>query len=163
MTTIAYTNGIMASDSSWVGNDEIQDTSLTKIVRLTSGALWGGAGDADDRELVALLQHVKKPAQLPTKRQLHELRMDGVGLIVFPNGDVWKIEIGEKPEGCGVWPCNRGYAAVGSGAHLAIGYMGKGGSARDAVAFACRFDPYSRLPVHYLPLKKGEKPRKKAA
>lgn len=163
MTTIAYTNGIMASDSSWVGDDGIQDTSLTKIVRLSSGALWGSAGDADDRELLALLQHVKKPAQLPTKRQILELKWEGVALIVFPSGDAWKVQGGEKAEDCAVWPCNRGYAAVGSGAHLAIGYMGKGGSARDAVAFACRFDPNSRLPVHYMPLKKGEKVKKKAA
>ena len=163
MTTIAYTNGIMASDSSWVGNDEIQDTSLTKLVRLQSGALLGGAGDSDDREIVELLQHVKKPSQLPTRKQLMDLKIDYVGLIVFPSGEVFKIYVDSGKQDCGVWPCNRGYYAVGSGAHLAIGYMGKGGSARDAVAFACRFDPNSRLPVHYLPLKKTPKKLKKAA
>jgi hypothetical protein len=157
MTTIAYKDGVMACDSCWTG-DEMQETSQTKIVRLSSGALLGGSGDNDSREVYALLDKVKSAKSLPTRTQLAELRCSFSGLLALPNGSVFKIsaDFGEKEKDSdyGIWPVGRrGIAAAGAGAHLAIGAMAAGKSAREAVAIACAWDINSRLPVHMLELR----------
>ena len=64
MTVIAYRDGMMAADSCWSDNHENDSCSglifshAPKLRRLSSGALYGGAGASDDRELVALLDNV---------------------------------------------------------------------------------------------------------
>lgn len=157
MTTIAYKDGIMACDSCWTG-DEMQETSQSKIVRLSSGALLGGSGDNDSREIHQLLDKVKTAKQLPQRTQLAALRVSFSGLLVLRSGAVFKIsaDFGEKETDSdyGIWPVGRrGMAAAGSGGHLAIGAMAAGKSAREAVAIACGWDINSRLPVHALELK----------
>ena len=157
MTTIAYKAGVMACDSCWTDAD-LYDVAQTKIVRLASGALLGGSGDNDGREIEALLDKVKTARQLPTRTQLAALRSSFSGLLVLPSGAVFKVSAGydEKPRDAdyGIWPSGRkGVAAAGSGAHLAIGAMAAGKSAREAVAIACAWDIHSRLPVHALTLK----------
>lgn len=156
MTTIAYKGGIMACDSCWT-DDDLHETSQTKIVRLASGALLGGSGDNDSREIELLLDKVKTARHLPTRSLLAGLRSSFSGLLVLPNGAVFKVSAGydEKPRDAdfGIWACGRrGMAAAGSGAHLAIGAMSAGKSAREAVAIACTWDINSRLPVHSMKL-----------
>jgi hypothetical protein len=156
VTTIAYKDGVMACDSCWTG-DEMQEASQTKIVRLASGALLGGSGDNDSREIFQLLDKIKRDKQLPTRTQLAALRVSFSGLLALPNGEIFKIsaDFGEKESDSdyGIWPVGRrGLAAAGSGCHLAIGAMAAGKSAREAVAIACKFDINSRLPVHSLEL-----------
>lgn len=134
MTTIAYKDGIMACDSCWTG-DEMQETSQSKIVRLSSGALLGGSGDNDSREIHQLLDKVKTAKQLPQRTQLAALRVSFSGLLVLRSGAVFKIsaDFGEKETDSdyGIWPVGRrGMAAAGSGGHLAIGAMAAGKSAR---------------------------------
>lgn len=55
MTTIAYKDGIMASDSCWTGETDVQEVSAIKIRRLPSGALMGFSGANDAREMEELL------------------------------------------------------------------------------------------------------------
>lgn len=157
MTTIAYKSGVLACDSCWTG-DDMHETSQTKIIRLSSGALLGGSGDNDSREIHALLDKVKSAKQLPTRTQLAAMRASFSGLLVLPNGSVFKIaaDFGEKEAGSdyGVWPVGRrGIAAAGSGGHLAVGAMAAGKSAPEAVAIACAWDINSRLPVHSVTLR----------
>jgi hypothetical protein len=159
MTTIAYKAGLMACDSCWTG-DDMHGMSQSKIIRLSSGALLGGSGDNDSREIHALLDKVKSAKQLPTRTQLAALRASFSGLLVLPNGSIFKIsaDFGEKEPGSdyGIWPVGRrGIAAAGSGGHLAIGAMAAGKSALEAVAIACAWDINSRLPVHSLALRRG--------
>ncbi len=152
MTTIAYKAGILACDSAWANGSGCIATLLTKIFRLSSGACVGEAGDSDSRSVRLLLDKVKSFDKLPTAHELAECKLDYSALLVFQNGEVVELEIAHDKDTGGwagqVWKVNRGFAAVGSGSELALGFMGAGESAAKAVAFACSWDPYSKLPVH---------------
>ena len=158
MTSIAYKKGYMACDSCWTdGGSHIQQTSLIKIIRLSSGALLGSAGDNDCRAIYTLLDKVKSFDKLPTTQQLSETKCDYSGILVFKNGEAVIIEVDQPETEDGVWKAavykaNRGCAAVGTGAELAIGAMEAGCSAANAVAIACRWDVNSKVPVHTIPL-----------
>lgn len=155
MTTIAYKNGVMASDSCWDYND-LQEVSATKIKRLSSGALIGLSGDNDARDVYALFDKVKNEKHLPTRVQLATLRGSFGGVLVLPNGRVYRFntqfEEKDRKEDFGIWETNRGCTACGSGAEVAIGAMSAGKTANEAVAIACRWDKNSRAPVHLLRL-----------
>lgn len=153
MTTIAYRDGVMACDSCWASGG-LQTTSLTKIDRLSSGALFGAAGDGDIRALLALIDKIKSPNKLPTKAELAATRCEATGIIAFKTGQVWMISVekqGEHFEAM-VWPANRNIAGVGSGGELAVGAMAAGKNAAEAVRIACRYDINSRPPVHSVKL-----------
>lgn len=156
MTTIAYKDGIMACDSCWTYSDT-QVVSASKITRLSSGALLGQAGDNDARELESLLDKVKTARQLPLRSALAQVAVSFAGLLVLPNGQTFMVSCRENPKDfddeVGIWECNRGFAACGSGSDLAIGAMEAGKSAPESVRIACKFDINSRLPVHTVPLK----------
>lgn len=155
MTTIAYKDGIMACDSCWTIGDA-HATSLTKINRLASGGLLGQAGVNDSREMVTFLDKIKNERQLPTRRALLELRLEFGGIIVLPNGAVYKVTCREDPlnynDEVGFTPISRRISAVGSGAHFALGAMAAGKTAREAVKIATEFDINSRSPIHSMRL-----------
>lgn len=155
MTTIAWDGKTMACDSCWAMNGT-QTTSMTKLERLSSGAIIGAAGDGDIRALLALIDKIKMPNKLPTRHELAALRSEFLVLLAFPRGQVFHLGSGgeEGRYDAQIWPANRGIAAAGSGADLALGAMAAGKSAREAVAIACRFDINSRLPVHTMALAK---------
>lgn len=155
MTTVAYRDGVMACDSCWT-SDEAQTVSATKVRRLKHGLLWGASGDNDIREIVRLIDGCKTPASLPLRSALTAVRADCSGLVVFPNGKIFQIATAAKADSegdVGVWEVNRGFAAVGTGGHLALGAMAAGRSAAQAVAIACRFDINSRPPIHKISLR----------
>lgn len=161
MTTIAYRDGIMAGDSCWHANS-LQTTSMTKVTRLSSGSLFGAAGDGDIRGLLILLDKIRSIDRMPSRTDLAALKCDVQAILVFPRGQVSMISIAPGgPEGnnlehyeAQIWPANRGFTAVGTGAELAIGAMAAGKGARHAVGIACKFDINSRLPIHALALKR---------
>ena len=154
----------MACDSSYIGDDDAQDASMTKITRLSSGALLGGAGDSDDRDVIALFDKVKSPKQFPTRKQLAELALNYVGILVLPSGRIFKIyttaDPNPKDDRSMIWECNRGMAAAGSGAHLALGNMTATASAVEGVKAACKWNPYCRLPVHSVELRQKKRKKK---
>jgi len=156
MTTIAYKDGTIACDSCWTYM-ETQVVSASKITRLSSGGLLGQAGDNDGREMVTFLDKIKSPKQLPTRSALMELGISFVGVLVLPRGHAFMVASRENPKDfddeCGIWECNRGFIATGSGSDIALGAMAAGKSAADAVKIACKFDINSRLPVHVLKLR----------
>ncbi len=166
MTTIAVKAGVMACDSCWTDSNGLHGTSLNKITRLKSGALLGEAGDNDSRAVVKLLQNVKNYDQMPSAQELESTRVDYAALILFLNGETAEITITRHEGGsdvhftAGSHRVNRGGAAVGTGAMVAIGSMDAGKSAREAVEIACRRDPYSKGPVYAVALK-VEKPVRK--
>lgn len=148
----------MACDSCWTYNGT-QTTSLNKIVRLSSGALLGEAGDNDSRAIHPLFDKVKRPQQLPLPKALAETQVEYAGILALPNGSVFIIDIeflggsnGDNYKG-GIWPASGGIAAVGSGGDLALGAMEAGKSAAEAVRIACKRDVNSRLPIHVMHLK----------
>lgn len=150
----------MASDSCWASNGT-QTVSMIKIKRLTSGALLGGAGDNDGREMEVLLDKIRDPAKLPTRQQLIALKLSFEGLLALPRGGVWMISTGRVDDAgypteedvetdMGVWPAATmgGYAACGSGGDYALSAMDAGATARQAVEIACRRNINCRPPVH---------------
>lgn len=157
MTTVAYRDGIMASDSCW-STGSIVDSLACKVERLKSGALLGQSGDNDIREIIALLENVKTAKAMPTYSQLAAIRVDCTLLLVLPKGAIFKISTSKKltqddEDDLGVWRVERPLAAIGSGSDLALGAMAHGASAVQAVRIACRWDINSRPPVHQLTLK----------
>lgn len=155
MTTIAYRDGIMACDSCWAYSGT-QTTSASKIAKLSSGALLGASGDGDIRSFISMVDKIKTPDKLPSRLELAALRIDMCAVLAFPRGQVVMIEIGPSTGehfDAQIWPANRGIAAAGSGADVALGAMAAGKSAKDAAAIACRFDINSRLPIHTMALK----------
>lgn len=159
MTTIAFDGKSMSCDSCWTFGGTV-DTLSTKIVRLSSGALFGTAGQNDSRSVNALLDKVKTPAQLPSYEALMAVRADVLGLLVLPKGRIYKIATtiiapenwNEDMGDFGLWEISAAFTAVGSGGDLALVAMECGKASRDAVRIACKYDPQSRPPIHSMAL-----------
>lgn len=166
----------MACDSCWA-TCGTQDVSANKIVRLSSGALLGSAGDNDAREIYTLLDKIKDPHKLPSRKELASTRLDYEGLIAFPKGGVWLIATGRHDDAgypldydgssssdydFGCWPATTmgGYAACGSGGDLARGAMAGNPSlsAKGAVEVAIKHNINCRGPVHVFKLHAKQKP-----
>lgn len=161
MTTIAYTNGVMACDSLWTLGDKM-GSFATKIVRTRHGCLIGAAGTADSREIEKLLDKVKTPDALPTTAELASICAVSSVLMVFPDGRMFHIDtdVSGKKDDVGVIEIlGFTHSAIGSGAPFARTAMQLGKSAEEAVEIATMFDMYSRKPVHSLKL--GPNRRKK--
>ncbi len=165
MTTIAYRDGVMASDSRGTDESEMVLTDCQKLYTLDSGAILGTAGDDDIRKLLKLLGKAKTPGDLPSKKRLAKTQSDFKGILVFPTKEIFIIHIA-KPKSldedmdewtayvCEIWDS---MCAVGTGAPYAYGAMEAGKTAPQAVEIACKRDIYSALPVHTLEIsKQGE-------
>lgn len=173
MTVIAYRAGIMACDSCWSSNGT-QNVSMLKIVRLSSGALLGSAGDNDSRAMYELLDKVKDPRKLPSRADLAATKLDYDGLLALPKGGVYQIVTGKHTDAgyveddeadFGCWPAATmgGYAACGSGADYALSAMDAGATAREAVIIACRRNIYCRMPAHVVKLHSASLGKRRAA
>lgn len=150
MTVIAYRNGIMAGDSCWSEPESGLITTIqNKLLRLPSGALYGGAGAPDDRALVRLLLQVEEPAAIPELATLMAEQLSDLEcLLVLPDETVWIIETG--PKGMGLCPIEMPFTAIGAGAAVAIGAMAAGATAKRAVAIACKHVRSCCPPVYTL-------------
>jgi len=161
MTTIAYRDGVMASDSRASDLHYKHVTMCQKVFRLNSGALLGTAGDCDARALMVMLDNVTNSESLPTRLELKELEMSLEGLLVLPNKEVWQIDIEwseQEHEGfwdAQAWQIEDDVAAVGSGAAFALGAMGHGADPIEAIRSAVRFDLFSCAPLQCLTLGDG--------
>lgn len=150
MTTIAAKDGTMASDARCTNDDASFATRMSKVFRLDNKALLGCSGDADCRDVIALLNKATLK-KLPSRAELAATRTDFGGLMLFPNGTLYYIDIQQLPNSpdwvASVVECKERFAAVGSGAAYALGAMAAGRSAKQSVEIACRFDTMSGPPV----------------
>lgn len=150
MTVIAYSSKhrVMAADSRCT-DEHLHVTSCQKIWSLKSGAIFGGAGGIDERDLLALLEKAT-PRKLPTRAQLAELKYDFTGVIVFPKGQVYTLE-SEHVEHVGwtsaVMQIRDQFVAIGCGADFAYGALEAGADPIRAVKAACKRDINCALPV----------------
>lgn len=161
MTTIAYKDGVLAGDSLWTGEDGTVFTMAPKVFCLPSGVLYGGAGEGDDRALLKMLAKVKKPKDFPSVKQLRKVKQDLYGIVVFPNGQVFVIDVAHDKDGTvGVYEIPDRIAAIGSGGVHALAAMNLGKTAIEAVHFACERSVYSRPPVTHVELKPLKKPKR---
>jgi len=133
MTTIAYKDGILASDRRLTYEGKIMSDSTQKIFKLNDGSIAALAGDA-----AAAFEYIKwlqsdRTSSSPVD-EMHEV--DFSIMIIAKDGTVSFIENGKmepphKPEK---------YYALGSGRAAALGAMAFGATAAQAVKFAMRVD-----------------------
>lgn len=139
MTTIAYRDGVLASDSretstnGEVGDDGfVIDSECEKIWRLPDGQLFGAAHASEDctRLYMALLTGDDMPA------------LDDVAGILIALDGSYRLYDGH------IWvPGRLPYYALGSGARFAFAAFKAGASAQRACEIGAEMDPYSGFPV----------------
>lgn len=148
MTTIAYKDGVMASDSKihWQ-NNAFEDNEL-KIRRLASGDLIGIAGDSGDLDFMSdycqgLCDKKDMPDNLDSYIIVCEKR---TGKVYIMEEKLKRIDVGES-------------YAIGSGMQYALAAMECGKTAIEAVKIASKFDPWTGGKIHWLELnqKNGER------
>lgn len=175
MTVIAYTKGILAADSRATDDDGLV-LKTTKLYELPNGSFCGAAGDADVRDVLAILGRKtwtssinhscasgvgRTPIKLPSRASLIKTKTNCTILWVFPNGDkVYRVQIennstdnSDSGWGAEVLEIEDGYAAVGSGSAYALGAMVSGKTAVEAVRAACKLDVNCGLPLNFLKVK----------
>ncbi len=157
---------MMASDSKCTDDFNAFCTRTPKVYRLPNRALLGCAGDADSRDVIELLGGVSIK-KLPTRAELAATKCEFAGLLVFPNGTIYFVDISPPEAAHSEWTasmleCKERFAAVGSGYQFAIGAMAAGRSAKQAVEIAARYDIQSGAPVIEHPLKPTPTAPKKA-
>lgn len=139
MTTIAYRDGVMAGDT-LICNGTDTMGHITKVYKV-NGFLIGVAGTL--RLVVSFWRWAETgltdESKMPCAPNFSLLEKDndsGVwGYVVTPSGKIYRYEnLGHA------LPVEADYAACGSGREYAMGAMGAGKSAFEAVAIACQFD-----------------------
>lgn len=156
MTTIAFKDGVMACDSKCTDDDGAFFSRTQKIFRLANNALLGTAGDGDVREVIDVFDTCA-PKRLPSKQKLADTKTDFAGLLAFPGGRLFGVDI-QHCKNRSEWTAQvveieERIAACGSGHQFAIGAMAAGRSAAEAVAIACRYDSYSQGPIKEISVK----------
>lgn len=143
MTTIAYRDGVLASDSRLSFNDNICTDKCIKIWRLPDGTLFGASGDNEPGLLI--LNSLRKGLPLP--------KFDGqaLGVRILPKGQIYVTEglLWDR------WP--EKFVAIGSGGKHALAVLRHGGSAVEAVKAGIAGDVYSGGRVQKLELKRKRK------
>lgn len=142
MTTIAYKDGVMASDSlAAAGTMNTGDTP--KVFRI-HGCLVGISGTA---RLIRVFtdwfaEHMDSGDVPPIAPNFLEPKVgseDSIyAIVVTPNGKIWKYEDGLAP-----WPLDCKFIACGSGRDFAMGAMAMGAGAVKAVEVAKSLDAFT--------------------
>lgn len=138
MTIIAYRAGVMAADTC------MTDSFVTCGIKLykKKGHIIGFCGDVEQALVFVdwfFDQKKNRRPDLAAEQGWEALVMNKTGVYTWGRS-LRPIEISED------------FYAIGSGAALAMGAMEHGASAAEAVAIACRRDPYCREPVTVLTL-----------
>ena len=141
MTTIAYRDGILASDSRLTFKSNVTTDKCKKIWRLSDGTLFGASGDNEGG--LALLKALKDGREIGPKsdREFCGVRIIPKGRIYTTEGLVWAR-----------WP--EPFIAIGSGGKYARAAMLAGASAVEAVRIGIASDVYSGGRVQTLRLKR---------
>lgn len=152
MTVIAFSakHRAIASDSRCSDKHDAHFTQTKKVYRLKNGAIYGSAGASDDRDLRAMLAR-STPRRLPSRADLLPLKQTISGIIVFPKGQCYTVEMTWDDEvkdwDASVDLVTDAFVAIGSGYQFALGALEAGASPQQAVRAACRRDLACALPV----------------
>lgn len=139
MTTVAYKDGVMASDSLLTLGSQRMG-SVQKVWKFDSGALYGARGDGDDRALRELLEDVTDESRMPRASDLEAITAEIDALFVLPDGIVFHISTAGAAQALRV---GAPYHAIGSGYKYALGAMADGSSAARAVLAASKHDGHT--------------------
>lgn len=142
MTTIAYRDGVLASDSLvTLGNTKVHG-SYQKIRRIGDHLLGTAGSVAACQQFIDWVKSGNDEDPPP--------KGEYSALIIDPRGRVREMENGS------VLPVPRGakFFAIGSGAPYALAAMYAGATATEAVKIAAKIDTSTGLPVKTLKLSK---------
>lgn len=139
MTTIAFRNGVMASDTMLSGDNLVRGKS-EKILRTPSaGHLVALCGASTMVLPFAVWIELGEPQDaLPRLPPDSEF----AAFVAYADGRFAVFSQKFLPQFA-----QAEFHATGSGNEVALGAMAMGASAEEAVRVACQFDPWSREPV----------------
>lgn len=141
MTTIVYSQGILATDSACSAGGTMIGT-LRKMARNAQGYLVATAGAT--LSCAAVMRWVEHGMDEPGPSIDDD---EFSALLIRPDGTVCLL----GGDGIQV-PIDAPYHVLGSGRDIALGALAMGASAENAVQIACRFDTASREPVQVMRL-----------
>ena len=144
MTTIAYRDGIMASDSACFDSSLYQG-EVDKLWTLPPIGLIGCSG-----EIGAMIQFVDWLKDGSDRKRKPDFPddCDFESIVVSPDGEVMHYDRHLVP----IRVANDLHA-IGSGRKLALGAMMAGASADEAVKIACHYDMVTREPIRTIRLR----------
>jgi hypothetical protein len=161
MTVIAYKDGVMASDSGLFWDDNYCIGTVQKLYRLDNGAIYGGAGESDDRLLRAVLGEFGPDCPVE-KLQHPDLNADYQVLLAMPDASLWYVGItrNEEHEGGSV-ECFQfkapmaaiGFGRWGFGRWGVFGAMVAGKSAAEAIEVMLPYLTNAKGPIQTTNLK----------
>lgn len=154
MTTIAYRDGEMASDTRVTQYDTIVG-DVAKLFRTKHGGIIGVAGTMADAAVC--LSWAENNVSGPPPERPSESGPLPTAICVEPDGRV-KLWNGTPHLLMVVAP----FYAIGSGAQVALGAMAMGATAAQAVAAASQFDVYTGGRITSLSLREEDREADKA-
>jgi ATP-dependent protease HslVU (ClpYQ) peptidase subunit len=144
MTTIAYRDGVLASDSRLTFVDYVCTDKCIKVWALPDGTLFGASGDNEGG--LALLKSLRAGEPMKT-----EVDSDFTAIRILPKGQIFITE-GKLWDR---WP--ERFVAIGSGGKYALAAMRSGADAVTAVKAGIALDIYSGGRIQQVKLKRKPK------
>lgn len=139
MTTLAYRDRELATDSRVTAGDMIISDKRRKVHRMRDGSIVAWAGSVQQAELLLRAMR-KKGAKSPQLSEIQALHLKTDGSLWEYEGEAW---VKQDP----------GYYATGSGSPYAFAAMDAGASAKEAIRIAIKRDAASGGRVQSLKLK----------
>ncbi len=141
MTTIAVKDGHLAGDHCISIGDTLVISNSPKVVRRHDGDMCGVAGSLSYG--CAFIEWFLGGEKGDRPGGSSEERQPDRAIIVREDGSIEHYDNGDKHVAVITTP----YYAIGSGRDIALGAMGGGLSAEEAVRIATVHDAYTRLPI----------------
>lgn len=139
MTTIAYRDGVLASDSRATIKERVDTDRCKKIFRLRNNSYISIAGDyLNGMRLMERLKQLIKTRKKDQQLYLPNERFKGVSAILVDEEAAWIFD-GCLWENLKVYP----YYAIGTGGPYALAAMDAGATAEEAVRVGIKRDVYS--------------------
>lgn len=132
MTTIAYCDGIVATDTLMVAGTMVVDHRKEKCI-VRDGVIFFLCGATSDH--IKLVEEYLSPTGLD---------IGDAEAIVADKGEIFIV--GPEPDGKGIYKCPNkrdNHISIGSGERFAISAMDHGKSAKEAVEYAMKRDIYT--------------------
>ena len=139
MTTVAYKDGVLCSDSQCSAGDHIHSHGVQKIwVDVGPFAAVAICGDPQGAyDLIPMMSEYTKIEHLRGV-DFKEMGIDTDFLVVTKEGEVWRYA-GNRSQ----MLLSSDPIAMGSGADFALGAMAQGATAKEAVLIASKLDFYT--------------------
>jgi ATP-dependent protease HslVU (ClpYQ) peptidase subunit len=135
VTTIAAKGGMVAADSQITGNGGSRKGRVRKLVRLSDGSIFGGAGNYCAVRRLFQWADTGFEGKRPPKTQ------DAECLLIRADKSVWCLDGQGDP-----YEVEGDFHAIGSGGDYALGAMAMGADPLKAVRVAAEFDPMTSGP-----------------